>query len=70
MHLFDKLLEQLLQSYASLKNESKLCPGGTMVGVNRKRLLCLRVAVATDDRSARARSGSPIKGAAVCPSVS
>ena len=27
MYLFDKLLEQLLQLFASLKNESKLCPG-------------------------------------------
>ena len=32
--LFDKVLKQLLQSFAPLKNESQLWPGGTMVGVN------------------------------------
>ena len=39
---FDKLLKQLLHLVASLLKKSQLWPGGTMVGVNQKRLLHLR----------------------------
>ena len=39
LSLVVRLLKQLLQSFATLKKKSQLWPGGTMVGVHRKRLL-------------------------------
>ena len=41
VQLLDKLLKQLLQSFASFEKKSQLWPGGTMVGVNQKQLLRL-----------------------------